>query len=70
MLPQSVVLLCQVVYYCMFDDFKVQTHNCFTVLPLSKISARALELFLESLLTKACQVTQSRNAKTMTTAHL
>uniref|UniRef100_A0A669CPM1 Dr1-associated corepressor n=1 Tax=Oreochromis niloticus TaxID=8128 RepID=A0A669CPM1_ORENI len=34
------------------------------------IISRALELFLESLLTKACQVTQSRNAKTMTTAHL
>uniref|UniRef100_A0A8C4NDY3 DR1 associated protein 1 n=1 Tax=Eptatretus burgeri TaxID=7764 RepID=A0A8C4NDY3_EPTBU len=33
-------------------------------------SARALELFLESLLTKTCQVTQSRNAKTMTTSHL
>ncbi|AWP00823.1 putative dr1-associated corepressor-like [Scophthalmus maximus] len=33
-------------------------------------SARALELFLESLLTKACEVTQSRNAKTMTTSHL
>ncbi|KAB1251582.1 Dr1-associated corepressor [Camelus dromedarius] len=32
--------------------------------------ARALELFLESLLKKACQVTQSRNAKTMTTSHL
>ncbi|KAL4648174.1 dr1-associated corepressor [Arapaima gigas] len=34
------------------------------------IISRALELFLESLLTKACQVTQSRNAKTMTTSHL
>lgn len=33
-------------------------------------TARALELFLESLLRKACQVTQSRNAKTMTTSHL
>uniref|UniRef100_UPI00358FD011 dr1-associated corepressor n=1 Tax=Myxine glutinosa TaxID=7769 RepID=UPI00358FD011 len=33
------------------------------------IISRALELFLESLLTKACQVTQSRNAKTMTTSH-
>ncbi|XP_038643419.1 dr1-associated corepressor-like [Scyliorhinus canicula] len=33
-------------------------------------SARALELFLDSLLTKACHVTQSRNAKTMTTSHL
>ncbi|NWX05662.1 NC2A protein, partial [Caloenas nicobarica] len=32
--------------------------------------ARALELFLESLLRKACHVTQSRNAKTMTTSHL
>ncbi|TRY65504.1 hypothetical protein DNTS_021729 [Danionella cerebrum] len=32
--------------------------------------SRALELFLESLLTKACHVTQSRNAKTMTTSHL
>uniref|UniRef100_UPI00398F05DE dr1-associated corepressor-like n=1 Tax=Pristiophorus japonicus TaxID=55135 RepID=UPI00398F05DE len=31
---------------------------------------RALELFLDSLLTKACHVTQSRNAKTMTTSHL
>ncbi|KAG7261685.1 hypothetical protein CRUP_023436 [Coryphaenoides rupestris] len=30
----------------------------------------SLELFLESLLTKACHVTQSRNAKTMTTSHL
>uniref|UniRef100_A0A8C7WR76 DR1-associated protein 1 (negative cofactor 2 alpha) n=1 Tax=Oryzias sinensis TaxID=183150 RepID=A0A8C7WR76_9TELE len=37
---------------------------------LIKASARALELFLESLLTKACQVTQSRNAKTMTMSHL
>ncbi|NP_991104.2 dr1-associated corepressor [Danio rerio] len=34
------------------------------------IISRALELFLESLLTKACDVTQSRNAKTMTTSHL
>ncbi|KAM9449445.1 dr1-associated corepressor isoform 2-T2 [Clarias gariepinus] len=34
------------------------------------IISRALELFLESLLTKACHVTQSRNAKTMTTSHL
>ncbi|XP_037531115.1 dr1-associated corepressor [Nematolebias whitei] len=34
------------------------------------IISRALELFLESLLTKACQVTQARNAKTMTTSHL
>uniref|UniRef100_A0A8C3IIM8 Dr1-associated corepressor n=1 Tax=Chrysemys picta bellii TaxID=8478 RepID=A0A8C3IIM8_CHRPI len=34
------------------------------------IISRALELFLESLLRKACQVTQSRNAKTMTTSHL
>uniref|UniRef100_A0A8B9Z2N8 DR1 associated protein 1 n=1 Tax=Buteo japonicus TaxID=224669 RepID=A0A8B9Z2N8_9AVES len=33
-------------------------------------SSRALELFLESLLRKACHVTQSRNAKTMTTSHL
>uniref|UniRef100_A0A6I8NJT5 Dr1-associated corepressor n=1 Tax=Ornithorhynchus anatinus TaxID=9258 RepID=A0A6I8NJT5_ORNAN len=34
------------------------------------IISRALELFLESLLKKACQVTQARNAKTMTTSHL
>ncbi|XP_051996381.1 dr1-associated corepressor [Xyrauchen texanus] len=34
------------------------------------IISRALELFLESLLTKACHITQSRNAKTMTTSHL
>ncbi|KAL2079091.1 hypothetical protein ACEWY4_024835 [Coilia grayii] len=34
------------------------------------IISRALELFLESLLTKACHVTQARNAKTMTTSHL
>ncbi|KAG8563584.1 hypothetical protein GDO81_016141 [Engystomops pustulosus] len=34
------------------------------------IISRALELFLESLLKKACQVTQSRSAKTMTTSHL
>ncbi|XP_068116049.1 dr1-associated corepressor [Hyperolius riggenbachi] len=34
------------------------------------IISRALELFLESLLKKACQVTQSRCAKTMTTSHL
>ncbi|XP_067877827.1 dr1-associated corepressor [Heterodontus francisci] len=34
------------------------------------IISRALELFLNSLLTKACHVTQSRNAKTMTTSHL
>ncbi|XP_043849642.1 dr1-associated corepressor-like [Dromiciops gliroides] len=34
------------------------------------IISRALELFLESLLKKACQVTQSRNAKTMTISHL
>lgn len=34
------------------------------------IISRALELFLESLLRKACNVTQSRNAKTMTTSHL
>lgn len=34
------------------------------------IISRALELFLESLLTKACKVTQSRNAKTMTMSHL
>uniref|UniRef100_A0A9J7Z072 Dr1-associated corepressor n=2 Tax=Cyprinus carpio TaxID=7962 RepID=A0A9J7Z072_CYPCA len=34
------------------------------------IISRALELFLDSLLTKACHVTQSRNAKTMTASHL
>ncbi|KAL7978243.1 hypothetical protein Chor_014782 [Crotalus horridus] len=34
------------------------------------IISRALELFLESLLKTACHVTQSRNAKTMTTTHL
>uniref|UniRef100_A0A8C5MWR8 Dr1-associated corepressor n=1 Tax=Leptobrachium leishanense TaxID=445787 RepID=A0A8C5MWR8_9ANUR len=34
------------------------------------IISRALELFLESLLKKACQVTQTRSAKTMTTSHL
>ncbi|XP_048883583.1 dr1-associated corepressor-like [Brienomyrus brachyistius] len=34
------------------------------------IISRALELFLESLLIKACQVTQSRNAKTITISHL
>nr|XP_033813343.1 dr1-associated corepressor isoform X2 [Geotrypetes seraphini] len=34
------------------------------------IISRALELFLEALLKRACQVTQSRNAKTMTTSHL
>ncbi|XP_030073966.1 dr1-associated corepressor isoform X2 [Microcaecilia unicolor] len=34
------------------------------------IISRALELFLEALLKTACQVTQSRNAKTMTTSHL
>uniref|UniRef100_A0A6B2FA22 Dr1-associated corepressor n=1 Tax=Bothriechis nubestris TaxID=1766655 RepID=A0A6B2FA22_9SAUR len=34
------------------------------------IISRALELFLESLLKTACHVTQSRNAKTMTTSHL
>lgn len=34
------------------------------------IISRALELFLDSLLTKACHITQSRNAKTMTTSHL
>ncbi|XP_062821388.1 dr1-associated corepressor isoform X1 [Anolis carolinensis] len=34
------------------------------------IISRALELFLESLLKNACHVTQSRNAKTMTTSHL
>lgn len=38
--------------------------------PVPVIISRALELFLESLLTKACHVTQSRNAKTMTTSHL
>lgn len=40
------------------------------LISFTETSARALELFLESLLTKACQVTQSRNAKTMTTSHL
>ncbi|GCB69770.1 dr1-associated corepressor [Scyliorhinus torazame] len=34
------------------------------------IISQALELFLDSLLTKACHVTQLRNAKTMTTSHL
>ncbi|XP_074158753.1 LOW QUALITY PROTEIN: uncharacterized protein LOC141562648 [Sminthopsis crassicaudata] len=34
------------------------------------IISRALELFLESLLKKAGQVTQSQNAKTMTISHL
>ncbi|XP_063173185.1 dr1-associated corepressor [Candoia aspera] len=34
------------------------------------IISRGLELFLESLLKTACHVTQSRNAKTMTTSHL
>ncbi|XP_067170884.1 LOW QUALITY PROTEIN: dr1-associated corepressor [Apteryx mantelli] len=38
--------------------------------PSPVIISRALELFLESLLRKACHVTQSRNAKTMTTSHL
>ncbi|XP_041331183.1 dr1-associated corepressor, partial [Pyrgilauda ruficollis] len=39
-------------------------------LAVLSVPARALELFLESLLRKACHVTQSRNAKTMTTSHL
>ncbi|OWK50974.1 Dr1-associated corepressor [Lonchura striata] len=39
-------------------------------LAVLSVAARALELFLESLLRKACHVTQSRNAKTMTTSHL
>ena len=34
------------------------------------IISRALELFLDSLLTKACRVTGARNAKTMTASHL
>uniref|UniRef100_A0A8C6Z3M3 Transcription factor CBF/NF-Y/archaeal histone domain-containing protein n=1 Tax=Nothoprocta perdicaria TaxID=30464 RepID=A0A8C6Z3M3_NOTPE len=34
------------------------------------IISRALELFLAALLRRACHVTQARNAKTMTTAHL
>lgn len=31
---------------------------------------RALELFVESLLTKAVQITSARNAKTLSPAHL
>ncbi|XP_029466823.1 dr1-associated corepressor isoform X2 [Rhinatrema bivittatum] len=38
--------------------------------PVPVIISRALELFLEALLKRACQVTQSRNAKTMTMSHL
>ncbi|XP_035693745.1 dr1-associated corepressor-like [Branchiostoma floridae] len=34
------------------------------------IISRCLEIFVESLVTKASDVTRSRNAKTMTTAHL
>ncbi|KAI8484293.1 DR1-associated protein 1 (negative cofactor 2 alpha) [Branchiostoma belcheri] len=34
------------------------------------LCSRCLEIFVESLVTKASDVTRSRNAKTMTTAHL
>lgn len=34
------------------------------------ITARTLEIFVESLLTKASQVTRARNARTLTPAHL
>uniref|UniRef100_W5N6B9 Dr1-associated corepressor n=1 Tax=Lepisosteus oculatus TaxID=7918 RepID=W5N6B9_LEPOC len=34
------------------------------------IISRALELFLKSLLTKSCQITQSKHSRTMTQAHL
>ncbi|XP_066550401.1 dr1-associated corepressor isoform X2 [Amia ocellicauda] len=34
------------------------------------IISRALELFLKSLLTKSCQITQSKHTRTMTQAHL
>ena len=33
-------------------------------------TARTLEIFVESLLRKACQVTKARNARTLTPAHL
>lgn len=34
------------------------------------IMSKALELFLESLLKEASEVTKSRNARTLTTSHL
>nr|CAG4638821.1 EOG090X0H1B [Cyclestheria hislopi] len=38
--------------------------------PVPVIISRALELFVESLLTKAVQITMARNAKTLSPAHL
>ncbi|XP_046459142.1 uncharacterized protein LOC124205699 [Daphnia pulex] len=38
--------------------------------PVPVIISRALELFVESLLTKAVQITSARNAKTLSPAHL
>lgn len=37
---------------------------------LIAITARALELFVESLVTKTSLITKSRNAKTLTASHL
>ncbi|MGH0185403.1 UNVERIFIED_CONTAM: hypothetical protein FKN15_017708 [Acipenser sinensis] len=55
----------------MVKEKRKRTQNAFNNFVLNaSFPARALELFLESLLTKACQVTQSRNAKTMTSSHL
>ena len=38
--------------------------------PLLLCLPRALELFVESLLTKAVQITSAKNAKTLSPAHL
>ncbi|XP_044040876.1 dr1-associated corepressor isoform X8 [Siniperca chuatsi] len=68
--PVIICILPAKYLHCKFQGCDHLTQTCCIIISFTETSARALELFLESLLTKACQVTQSRNAKTMTTSHL
>ena len=43
---------------------------CLIILFLNLISAKALEIFMQSLLETASKNTHARHAKTMSTAHL
>lgn len=44
--------------------------NCCKTLSLTLYPPKALEMFIESLLKKSSQITQSRNAKTLTPSHM
>lgn len=61
-----------VIIYILFNN-KKNFHIIQSIILLVSLTIcipRALELFVESLLTKAVQITSAKNAKTLSPAHL